>query len=155
MKSALALPLLALLASASPVIKVGSTQDEGAPIVSSSISKTIANSYIVVFKDHVKPSSAAEHHDWVQSLHLSSEQSRTELRKRSQIPFVTDIFEGLKHTYTIGDLLGYSGHFDDEVIEQVRRHPDVSIAPSSVSLDSKPKVLLSMRTRYLVIMWPC
>jgi hypothetical protein len=23
-------------------------------------------------------------------------------------------------------LLGYSGHFDEDVIEQVRRHPDVS-----------------------------
>jgi hypothetical protein len=25
--------------------------------------------------------------------------------------------------------LGYSGHFDDEVIEKVRRHPDVSSSP--------------------------
>lgn len=38
-----------------------------------------------------------------------------------------DLFEGLRHTYNIaGGLRGYSGHFDREVIEQVRRHPDVA-----------------------------
>lgn len=36
-------------------------------------------------------------------------------------------YEGLKHTFEFGgSLLGYSGHFDEDVIEQVRRHPDVS-----------------------------
>jgi len=32
----------------------------------------------------------------------------------------------LKHTYNIAsEFLGYSGHFDEAVIEQLRRHPDV------------------------------
>ncbi|KAI9716385.1 MAG: serine protease [Chrysothrix sp. TS-e1954] len=49
-----------------------------------------------------------------------------DLRKRSQIPFVDDVFHGLKHTYDIGQgLMGYSGHFDVETLEQIRRHPDV------------------------------
>lgn len=49
-----------------------------------------------------------------------------ELRKRSQAPI--SIFSGLKHTFDIaGDVLGYAGHFDQDVIERVRRHPDVGI----------------------------
>jgi len=79
-----------------------------------------------VFKKHVTEAAAADHHLWVQDAHLESETARTELRKRST-SFTSDIFEGIKHTYNIaGDFLGYSGHFDDSVIERVRRHPDVS-----------------------------
>ncbi|KAI9793573.1 MAG: serine protease [Peltula sp. TS41687] len=119
------LAFLPLLASASPVVKIGTIHQDAAPILTSSNAKEIPNSYIVVFKKHVTTDSAAEHHEWIQDMHAASEQGRTELRKRSQIPFVDDIFSGLQHTFNIGDLLGYSGHFDDEVIEQVRRHPDV------------------------------
>lgn len=126
MKAAWCLSLLPLLASASPV-SVGTIHKDAAPILSSVNSKEVPNSYIVVFKKHVKHTDAAKHHDWVQTLHLSSQDARTELRKRSQLPMAADEFEGLKHTYNIaGALLGYSGHFDDETIEQVRRHPDVS-----------------------------
>ena len=128
MRSLVGLSLLPLLASASPVLNVATIHNDAAPLLSSAYSKEIPNSYIVVFKKHVSPVSAAAHHDWVQDLHLSTEETRTELRKRSQIPFLNDIFGGLKHTYNIGDLLGYSGHFDDDVIEQVRKHPDVSTA---------------------------
>jgi len=123
MKYALSLSLLPLLAVASSVV----VDSETAPILSSTTAKVIPNSYIVVFKKDVTQSSAASHHDWVQELHLTKEDARMELRKRSQIPTATDIFNGLKHTYDIaGGLLGYSGHFDDEVIEKVRRHEDVA-----------------------------
>ncbi|KAI9772726.1 MAG: serine protease [Geoglossum simile] len=126
MRSFLALSLLPLLASTTPVFNVGTIHNEVAPILSSSHSKEIPGSYIIVFKKHVTADSALEHHAWVQDLHLSTENTRTELRKRSNSFLKLDIFEGLKHTYNIaGGLLGYSGHFDEEVIEQVRRHPDV------------------------------
>tara|TARA_R110002003_G_scaffold124_14_gene11308 strand:- start:3432 stop:3890 length:459 start_codon:yes stop_codon:yes gene_type:complete len=82
---------------------------------------------MVVFKKHVKDSHAKEHHSWVQSIHTKQESERMELRKRSQFPVTTEVFDGLKHTYNIiGGLVGYSGHFDDETIEAIRRHPDVS-----------------------------
>ena len=123
----LSFALLPLLASSSPIL-VDTIHNGAAPIESSSNAKTIPGSYIVVFKDHVTHTGAAAHQDWVQMLHLATEDSKTELRKRSQVPFVTEMFEGLRHTYNIaGSLLGYSGHFDEEVIEQVRRHPDVSL----------------------------
>lgn len=126
MKAVLA-SLLPLLAAASPVLNIGTIHQDAAPILSSSNAKEIPNSYIIKFKDHVKHSDALEHHGWVQALHTTRESQRSELRKRGQFPILEDVFEGLKHTYKIGDFLGYSGHFDDEVIEQIRRHPDVRI----------------------------
>ena len=129
MKGYFALSLLPLLASASPVL-VDSIHNDAAPILSSTQSQAIPDSYIIVFKDGLSHSSASAHHDWVQDQHLQVETSKKDLLKRSQLPFTT--FGGLKHTYNIaGRLLGYSGHFDESVIEQVRRHPDVSKSPGS------------------------
>jgi len=120
------LSLLPALAAASPMLQVGTIHKDAAPILSSTQSKEVPNSYMVVFKKHVKESNAKEHHDWVQSIHTKSSSERMELRKRSQFPVTTEVFDGLKHTYNIiGGMVGYSGHFDDETIEAIRRHPDV------------------------------
>ncbi|KAI9861095.1 MAG: serine protease [Trichoglossum hirsutum] len=126
MRSLLTLSL-SLLASATPIVLVDTIHNGAAPILSaSSYSKEIPDSYIVVFKKHVTTNTALEHHGWVQDIHFNTESAKSELRKRSQSSLKTDLFEGLKHTYNIaGGFLGYSGHFDEEVIEQVRRHPDV------------------------------
>jgi len=148
MKGLAALALLPLLASTSPVFKVGTIHNDAAPILSSAQSKEIPDSYIVVFKKHVSHSSAAAHHDWVQDLHLNTQDTKTELRKRSQLPISTDIFGGLRHTFNIaGGLVGYSGHFDEDVIERVRRHPDVSSSrsPSLVSSFNYAHVILDVR----------
>ncbi len=126
MKAMLGLSLVPVLVAASPVLHTGTIHEGAAPILSTTNAKEIPNSYIVVFKKHVDHSAASDHHEWVQNLHLSSEQTRMELRKRSLLSDLTDAFEGLKHTYTIGDLLGYSGHFDENLVEEIRRHPDVS-----------------------------
>lgn len=131
MKVVLSLALLPLLASTSPIVLPGSIHNDAAPLLSSTNSEAIPDSYIIIFKKDVKSTHAASHHDWVQELHLKTEDAKTELRKRSQFPLVTGVFEGLKHTYDIaGGLLGYSGHFDADVIEQVRRHPDVRTPPA-------------------------
>ena len=127
MRSSLTLlPLLSAAISASPLFRIGTVHSDAAPILSSASAKPIEDSYIVVFKDHVSHRDAAAHHGWVQNLHESSESSRAELRKRSQMPLLDSAFEGLKHTYNVaGSFLGYSGHFDEDVIEEIRRHPDV------------------------------
>jgi len=125
MRGLIAISLLSL-ASSAPTYSTGTIHEGVAPLLSSSNAEAIPDSYIVVFKEHVDSSAASSHHSWIQDIHAETEVRRTELRKRSQNPFTTEIFEGLKHTYNIaGNFLGYSGHFDDEVIEQVRRHPDV------------------------------
>lgn len=124
MKGILALSLLPLLASASPVL-VDTIHNEAAPILSSTLAQEIPDSYIVVFKKDVSHASACAHHDWVQEQHVQIETAKMDLAKRSQFPLTA--FGGLKHTFNFaGSLLGYSGHFDETVIEQVRRHPDVS-----------------------------
>lgn len=128
MKAATALlSLLPLLSAASPVL-VDSIHNDAAPVIQSMNGETIPDKYIVVFKKHVKHGDAQQHHDWVHSLHVQTQGAKMELRKRDlQIPFEEEIFDGLKHTFNIaGNLLGYTGHFDEDVIEQVRRHPDVS-----------------------------
>ena len=120
--------LLPLLATASPML-VDSSLHNVAPLLSSTNAEEVPNSYIIKFKSHVSRKDAGAHHSWVQEIHSSSEHNKMELRKRDQFPMQDTIFEGLKHTYNIaGGLLGYSGHFDDDVIEAIRRHPDVSLS---------------------------
>jgi cerevisin len=127
MRGLIGFSLLPLLASSAPTFSTETIHEGVAPLLSSSNSVEVPDSYIVVFKKHVSEAAASDHHSWVQDIHLNSETERSELRKRSQFPITTDIFEGIKHTYNIaGSFLGYSGHFDDSVIEKVRRHPDVS-----------------------------
>ncbi|KAG9769446.1 Alkaline protease 2 [Exophiala dermatitidis] len=128
MKGLFGLSLLPLLAAGSPIINVDTIHNDAAPVISSSNAKEIPNSYMVVFKKHVTERDATVHHNWVQDVHLTREGTKQELRKRSQSTLSSDetIFEGLRHTYNIpGGLLGYAGHFDEDVIELVRRHPDV------------------------------
>jgi cerevisin len=125
MRIAAIIGLAATAVQASPVFGHSSVPE--VPLIQSANAKHIPNAYIVKFKDHVKHTDAAAHHSWVSQLHLKAEGRKMELRKRSQIPFIDDAFTGLKHTYNIaGSFLGYSGHFDDEVLAEMRRHPDVS-----------------------------
>ncbi|KAL5115327.1 proteinase B [Pleosporales sp. CAS-2024a] len=120
------LSLLPALAAASPMVQTGTIHGDAAPILSTTQAKVVPNSYMIVFKKHVQESHAKEHHDWVHSIHTKSQTERMELRKRSELPLTSHVFDGLKHTYNIiGGMFGYSGHFDDETIEAIRRHPDV------------------------------
>lgn len=131
MRGFLGLAALPALAAGSPLF-IDTIHKDAAPIVSSSNSKHIPNSYIVVFKDHVTKAGAEAHHLWVQGVHDDRTNERMELRKRSMSSDQESIFAGLKHTYHIpGKFLGYSGHFDEDVIEKVRSHPDVSNHPDS------------------------
>lgn len=129
MRGFLALAVLPLLASSSPVLNTGTIHNDAAPLLSSTEATEIPDSYIVVFKKDVSHHAATAHHSWVQDQHVKVEKTKRQLSKRSQVPLNT--FGGLKHTYNLaGGLLGYSGHFDEDVIERVRRHPDVSTTHS-------------------------
>lgn len=126
MKGLVILSLVPCLASASPIFGVDTIHNEAAPILSSTLSQEIPDSYIVVFNKDVSHATISEHHDWVRTQHVEVEKAKRDLHKRSQMPL--SAFSGLKDTFNIaGSLLGYSGHFDEDVIERVRRHPDVGI----------------------------
>ena len=122
---------LATLAVASPSASVETIHDGAAPILSSTSAETIPGHYIIGFKKGVSESAVTDHHSWIQQIHGEGEERRMELKRRGlEVP--ADIFSGIKHTYKVADgFLGYAGNFDDEVIEQVRRHPDVSHLPLS------------------------
>ena len=123
MRGLIALSLVAC-ASAAPKFSHETIHGDAAPIISSSNAEVVPNSYIIKFKKHVSEASAEDHHVWIQKIHSSREGEHRDLKKRG---LADDVFRGLKHTYKIGQgFLGYSGHFDEETIEQVRMHPDVS-----------------------------
>lgn len=76
-------------------------------------SHIIADSYIVVMhKDQVQKRD--EHLSWFQSLHASDVAARD-----------LDL-SGLKHEYDLGGLSGYSGHFSEEVLDQIRARPEIA-----------------------------
>jgi cerevisin len=138
MKGIAGLTLLPLLAAAKPVIKADtfghqSINNDAAPLISSVDAETIPDSYLIAFKDHVDHRDAAAHHNWVQDIHEQTLNSKLELRKRSQAPFLETVFDGLKHTYNMEGLKGYSGHFDESVIDAIRKHPDVSTHHPTIS----------------------
>lgn len=121
---------VAAVASAAPHVNIDTVHRGAAPILASSNAEAVPNSYIIKFKDHVSQSGAVEHQSWVQHIHAKSNDERLELRKRGE-PMVETDLHGLKHTYMLNGFLGYSGHFDEATIEEVRRHPDVSLSFSS------------------------
>lgn len=101
-----------------------------APLLSSTTASDleVPNGYIVVFKDHVRNNDLDHHTSWVATQHHKS------LKKRSQIPLFKDgkvdeeleTLTGLKHTFNLGGLLGYAGNFGEDVVESIRKHPDVA-----------------------------
>lgn len=119
-----------------PSFGTSTIHGDAAPILSSANAETIPNRYIIKYKKHVTKQQAADHHVWLNSVHSANQEAREmELRKRGQFPVADSVFEGLKHQYSIGGVFsGYAGHFDDETIESIRRHPDVSFSIHS-SLD--------------------
>jgi len=125
---------------ASPIFDIDTTvvDKDAAPLLSTSSANEIDNHYMVVFKKHVDDVAANDHHSWVADMHSASV---SELKKRSQAPLMEEqeeeaktsgIFDvesltGLKHTFNIsGFLSGYSGSFDEAVLNEIRKHPDVA-----------------------------
>lgn len=78
-------------------------------------SHLIPDSYIVVLhKDqHHK---ADEHLSWLQSAHAADLTAQADHTS----------FTGLRHSYDVGTLKGYSGHFSQDVLRQIRSRPEVA-----------------------------
>lgn len=129
MRGIVALSLVAAaLAAVVPSFSASTVHGDAAPLLSSSNAEVIPGRYIIKYKKHVTKEKAADHHVWLNSVHTANQEAREfELKKRGQFPLVDSVFEGLKHQYNIGSAFsGYAGHFDEDTIEAIRRHPDVS-----------------------------
>jgi len=126
MKGVIVFSLVPLLALASPVL-VDSIDNEAAPVLSSTLAEEIPDSYIVIFKKNVTANTAILHHGWVQDQHAQVEIAKSKKRSLLQDPLVT--LSGFRFDYNFADFLGYTGHFDVNVVDQIRRHPDVRDHP--------------------------
>mgnify|MGYP003365525251 FL=1 len=97
----------------------------------------IASGFIVLLKDNVSKESFDFQRLWVQDAQI---QSLSKLDSSAQADFSSavaaagfkDLKGGIKHIYNNDFLKGYSGYFTPEVVDMLRRHPDVA----SVEVDS-------------------
>ncbi|KAG2235094.1 serine protease 1 [Thamnidium elegans] len=110
--------LVATAANAKPV----SYQDNLAPLYISPETETIANSYIVVLKDHLSVHDIKEHAGWINS--ISSKRSNRYKTTDWLNPHTTTA--GIEHVYDTPNLKGYSGKFDEHILQAIRESDDVA-----------------------------
>ncbi|KAG0165489.1 serine protease [Apophysomyces sp. BC1034] len=77
--------------------------------------ESIANSYIVVLKDHLSPKALKDHATWIQGFVQESDRS-----------WLLEPLSGIQHVYDTPHVKGYAGKFDDAVIDLLRTSPDVA-----------------------------
>ncbi|KAI9316607.1 serine protease 1 [Dichotomocladium elegans] len=109
------LVLLGVSINASPAPAGGKTI---APLYISAEAEAVANSYIIVFKNHVNDSRVEEHTSWVGSLcsNHSADMYDTSLRPDKH---------GIRHVYSLPTLRGYAGNFHSDILEMIRHSDDV------------------------------
>lgn len=91
------------------------SSDNLAPVISSSNADVVPDSYIVVFKDGVR---ANDHSAWAANLHK---------RDLTANGIWDNIASGVKHVYDMGSFQGLAGRFRPDVLDEIRKHPDVSL----------------------------
>lgn len=90
----------------------------------------VPNSYLVKLKPSMPEITARQHHGWVQKIHSGHISTITELQERGESQ--ADLFErnklqGITTKWDFGDdHRGYGIHTTDLVIDEIRKHPDVS-----------------------------
>jgi len=107
--------LLAGYAAAAPF---HTTSTHLAPLYTSTESEIVPESYIVVLKDHVKEQKIMEHCGWVASLHDDDPLASSLLDPT--------VAAGIKHTFNLPTVSGYTGRFSDRTLERIRQSPDVA-----------------------------
>lgn len=120
------LPLLTLLVGICPLLGLA-VPHAG---VAQPRSSAIRGKYLVALKPESSPAQVREHASWVQGVHARN------LRKR-QSPGETAA--GVERTFSFDGFRGYSGSFDEETVEDIKRSKDVSL--DILRLDSRCRVL--------------
>ncbi|KAJ1944412.1 proteinase B, partial [Linderina macrospora] len=106
--------IIAVVAAANPL---GLTVDSAAPLLASYESEVIPDSYIVVFKDNVAPRKQAfqSHFTWLAN-DIQAANARSPLNHEAN---------KISHVYEDA-IVGYSGRFQPEILERIRKSPDVA-----------------------------
>lgn len=95
-----------------------------APIISSVEADTIPDSYFVVFKDGVR---VHEHSAWVRELHREDMVANGAMWDGGEFGGDDEFMSGVRHVYDMGSFQGLAGRFSPEVLNEIRRNPDVSV----------------------------
>ncbi|KAI9481646.1 MAG: serine protease 1 [Benjaminiella poitrasii] len=115
--------LVSTLASAKPL----SYQDPNnlvAPLYVSPEAEIIQDSYIVVLKNDLQSHEIKEHAEWISALAMTSARTETVDESDWLNPHITKA--GIRHVYDTPYLKGYSGRFDNQVLEAIRQSDDVA-----------------------------
>lgn len=123
--------LVATLANAKP-LSYQDADNTMAPLYISPEAEAIANSYIVVLKDHLGASEIKKHASWINS--IASVNNKQNRHKINDWLSPHTAAAGIEHVYDTPNLKGYSGKFDDYVLEAIRQSDDVSISKTSNKL---------------------
>ena len=107
------LPLLILLAGTCPLLGLAAPHAAAAQPPSSAVK----GKYLVALKPESSPARLRDHTSWAQSVHARN------LRKR-QSSGETEV--GVERTFSFDGFRAYSGSFDEETIEDIKRSQDVS-----------------------------
>lgn len=116
------LSTVALLLTASSVVAMPSCMhsENLAPVISSVEAEVIPDSYVVVFKDGARVHEQAA---WVRDLH-----HRDAMTNGNWYNDLGDNeVSGVKHVYDMDAFQGLAGRFSPDVLEEIRRNPDVSV----------------------------
>ncbi|KAG0359647.1 serine protease [Gamsiella multidivaricata] len=108
-----------LLAASSAVAFPSFIQSERlAPVISSVEAEVVPDSYFVVFKDGVR---AYDQAAWVSDLHHQD----LMMNGAWDDGFDESMINGVNHLYDMGSFQGLAGRFRPEVLDEIRRNPDV------------------------------
>ncbi|KAI7820828.1 hypothetical protein BC939DRAFT_218281 [Gamsiella multidivaricata] len=117
-----------LLAASSAVAFPSFIQSERlAPVISSVEAEVVPDSYFVVFKDGVR---AYDQAAWVSDLHHQD----LMMNGAWDDGFDESMINGVNHLYDMGSFQGLAGRFRPEVLDEIRRNPDVSALPCGTLL---------------------
>ncbi|KAG0235025.1 autophagic serine protease Alp2 [Mortierella sp. GBAus27b] len=110
----------ALLLAASSAVAAPHCMDSEnrAPVISSVEATTIPDSYFVVFKDGVKLHQQAA---WISDLH----QRDMVMNSAWHRDLDQELTSGVRHVYDMDSLQGLAGRFSPDVLEEIRKNPDV------------------------------
>ncbi|KAG1445507.1 hypothetical protein G6F56_009892 [Rhizopus delemar] len=109
--------LIASLVNARPFMD---EQEMVAPLYIPPTVETVQDSYIVILKDHLEVEDIEQHAEWIQTL---TQQNQKDRLFEWLNPHTSS--HGIAHVYDTPHVKGYSGRFDEAILDAIRQSNDV------------------------------